>query len=222
MALAGSWSVVWPAHIQAFTFSSQDHGRLSGVCLWRVWCVCVCCCVYMWWCVWCWWCVGCVCTCGGVCGVGGVCCCVVVVRVCGVWWSLAHSLSCSLSFHFSFSFAFPFFFTLIFLFLSSFFSLAPSLTFALALVLSFSSLFSSHHQTLWKEPIKQHGGQHRGIWMWSGARQVHSSRFSPSSSPLPPPFFPSPPPFSPSPQKKGSFYDRNISGEEFIFIKVLN
>ena len=33
--------------------------------------------------------VGCVCTCGVVCGVGGggVCvgCCVVVVRVCGVW-----------------------------------------------------------------------------------------------------------------------------------------
>ena len=32
MALAGSWSDVGGAHIQAFTFSSQDHGRLSGVC----------------------------------------------------------------------------------------------------------------------------------------------------------------------------------------------
>ena len=31
MALAGSWSDVGGAHIQAFTFSSQDHGRLSGV-----------------------------------------------------------------------------------------------------------------------------------------------------------------------------------------------
>ena len=30
MALAGSWSDVGGAHIQAFTFSSQDHGRLSG------------------------------------------------------------------------------------------------------------------------------------------------------------------------------------------------
>ena len=29
MALAGSWSDVGGAHIQAFTFSSQDHGRLS-------------------------------------------------------------------------------------------------------------------------------------------------------------------------------------------------
>ena len=28
MALARSWSVVRGAHIQAFTFSSQDHGRL--------------------------------------------------------------------------------------------------------------------------------------------------------------------------------------------------
>ena len=37
------------------------------VCMWRVWC-------------------GCVCTCGVVCGVGGVCvCCGVVARVCGVW-----------------------------------------------------------------------------------------------------------------------------------------
>ena len=36
MALAGSWSDVGGAHIQAFTFSSQDHGRLSAV----LWCVC--------------------------------------------------------------------------------------------------------------------------------------------------------------------------------------
>ena len=54
MALPGSWSDVGGAHIKAFTFSSQDHGRLSGACVW---------CVYgvLWWCV-------------------------VVVRVCGVWW----------------------------------------------------------------------------------------------------------------------------------------
>ena len=50
MALAGSWSDVGGAHIQTFTFSSQDHGRLSGewcgVCVWCVvWvlCRCVCC-----------------------------------------------------------------------------------------------------------------------------------------------------------------------------------
>ena len=31
MALAGSWSDVGGAHIQAFTFSSQDHGCVRGV-----------------------------------------------------------------------------------------------------------------------------------------------------------------------------------------------
>ena len=46
---------------------------------------------------------------------------------------------------------------------------------------------------------------------------MHSSRFSPSSSPLPPPFSPSPPQ-----KKEETFYYRNISGEEFIFITVLN
>ena len=77
-----SRSVVDCAHIQAFTFSSQDHGRLSivriskhspfsrrrhsqdhgrlsGECMWRVWCVgcvwcvVVVCCGGVWW----WWCV---------------------------------------------------------------------------------------------------------------------------------------------------------------------
>ena len=228
-------------HIQAFTFSSQDHGRLSDKHIskhsrWRhsqdhgrltgVWCgvcgvlcfvcvhvACVVCglCVYMWCCVYnvvlCVVLVVCVC----------VCCFVVVVRVCGEGWSLAHYLSLLLSLlPLFFPFRFPFlllsylYFSLLFLF----FSLAPSLTLALALVLSLFllSLFSSRHQTLRKESINQHGGQHRGIWVWSGAGQVHSSRFSPSSSPLPPPFSPSPP----QKKKEGTFHHRNISGEEFI------
>ena len=172
MALAGSWSDVGGAHIQAFTFSSQDHGRLSTVlwCVWRgfffitvcvvvVCVVVVCCvlCVYMWR-VWC------------VCGVGVVC-----VRV--LWWCVCVvsgdsygtlSLSCSLSFLFSF----PYFFSLIFYFsLLLSFSLAPSLILALALVLSLSLLssffpsthssllFPSRQQTLYKALINKHGVQ---------------------------------------------------------------
>ena len=101
--------------------------------------------------------------CVGV-GVWSCWCCVLCVLVCwcGVVWSVVWSL-----------------FSLFSLFSSVFTS-------------SSSSLISSRHQPLWKEPINQHGGQLRGIWMWSGARQVHSSRFSSSSSPLPPPFSPSP------------------------------
>ena len=45
LSIVGSWSVDRGAHIQAFTFSSQDHGRLSivrvvFVCI--VWCGVVC------------------------------------------------------------------------------------------------------------------------------------------------------------------------------------
>ena len=95
MALAGSWSDVGGAHIQAFTFSSQDHGRLSAV-LWCVVCCvcmrvlcCVVCCVGVG--VWWWWC--CV-----LCG-----CCVVVWCVFLCLFSLFSlssllSLSCSRSF----------------------------------------------------------------------------------------------------------------------------
>ena len=51
----GSWSVDRGAHIQAFTFSSHDHGRLSGF-VWFVWYeggvyVCMCVCVYVYVCV---------------------------------------------------------------------------------------------------------------------------------------------------------------------------
>ena len=70
-ALARSWSDVGGAHIQAFTFSSQDHSRLSDKhCL-----VCgvVCCGGVLWWCV----CVVCCCC---------VLLCVVVVVVVVVVW----------------------------------------------------------------------------------------------------------------------------------------
>ena len=119
-------------------FSSQDHGRLSGVCMWRVWCVCVV-----------------VCTCGVVCGVGGVC----MLLCCGgacVWCVVklgTLSLSCSLSFHFSFPFAFLlFFFSLYFslFFFFFFFSCSFSYFCSCSCSFSFSSLFSSRHQTLWK------------------------------------------------------------------------
>ena len=95
LSSAGTWSVDHGAHIQAFTFSSQDHGRLSMVpCV--VWCgmcgvrvVCVRVCVRVCVCV-CW--HGCahvmcvvVCTlcCGVVCSVGGLWC--GVVLCCFVW-----------------------------------------------------------------------------------------------------------------------------------------
>ena len=73
MALAGSWSDVGGAHIQAFTFLLTKTLSRSRSVVWCVHVACVVCglCVYMWCCVWCWWCVGCACTCGVVCGVGG-------------------------------------------------------------------------------------------------------------------------------------------------------
>ena len=99
-----------------------------------------------------------------VCGVGGVCVVLLwwcVCVVCGEAWHTL-SLSCSLSFLFSFPFAFPFFFpllslsfSLLFLFL---FSCSFSYSCSCSCSFSFSSLslslFSSRHQTLWKEPIK--------------------------------------------------------------------
>ena len=121
-----------------------------------------------------------------------VCCFVVVVRACGVWWSLAHSISLLLSL-LLLLFLFRFSFLLLF---CLYFSLALSLILVLVLVLS---LFSSRHQTLLKEPINQHGVKHRGIRMWFGVGQVHSSRFSPSSSPFVSLFSPFPP------EKEGFF-----------------
>ena len=158
MALAGSWSDVGGAHIQAFTFSSQDHGRLSIVHIskhslfsWRrhsqdhgrlsgVWCgvcvvcvVVVCCVVVLWWCV-----------------------CV----VCGEAW---HTLSLSLLFSllpllFPFLFLSSIFFSLLFLFLCLlllflllllllFFLFLFFLLSSLLLTLLFSSLHANKHCT---------------------------------------------------------------------------
>ena len=123
------------AHIQAFTFSSQDHCRLSIVHVSQaftflltktlsrsrsvVWCV--------------------------VCGVGGVwvvllwwCVCVVC---CEAWHSL--SLSCSLSFLFSFPFAFLSFSLSIFIILSSFSFFFFSCSFSYSCSCSCSFSFSS-------------------------------------------------------------------------------
>ena len=181
------------------------------------------------------WCVGCVCTCGVVCGVGGVCTCGVVCGVGGVcvvllWWcvcvvcgeawhtlslSLALSPSSSLSSSLSLSF-----FSRIFLSLSSFsFSLAPSLTLALALVLSlfFLSLLFSPPNTMERtdQPTRRPTSRHLNvIWRRASAQQsVLSLLLSPPSSLLPLPS---------SKKREGTFYHRNISGEEFIFFTVVN
>ena len=168
-----SRSVVWQAHVQAFTLKlPQDHGRLPvehisehSLFSWRrlsrsrsvVWCV-----------------------------VLVVCCFVVAVRVCGVWWSLAHSLSLALSPASPLDLSLSISFSLLYLFFLSSFS---SFSLALALVLSLFllSLIPSRHQTLWKEPINQHDGQLRGICMWSGRtasaqQSVLSLLLSPPSS----------------------------------------
>ena len=173
MALAGSWSDVGGAHIQAFTFSSQDHGRLSDKhiskhSLFRLKITVVCrlstcpsihlsldedtlkitvgCLV-----------CGVVCVCGvlclvcacGVCGVWVVLLWWCVCVVCGEAWhslSLALSPSSSLSLSLSLSFSLlSLFFSLLFLF---FFSCSFSYSCSCSCSFSFSSLFSSRHQTL--------------------------------------------------------------------------
>ena len=112
-------------------------------------------------CVWCVWCVVCVC---------GVCC--VGACVCGVWWSLARSLSCSLflsPLYLSFAFSFPFFFSIIFIFL-----------FPLLLLLLFLFLFLFIFLFLFlflttKHCVKNRStNKFRGVRMWPGTRQLHS------------------------------------------------
>ena len=191
--------------------NSQDHGRLPAVHIskhsrWNsedhgrlsgVWC--------------------------GVCGV--VCWCVVVVRVCGVWWSLAHSLSLSLLFSLL-PLLFPFLsLSLIFLFLSSFsfsFSLAPSLTLALALSDDCCHLLFRHCLGKCKHGGKQSINQkclkmssRHGLWLrrWRlmsfnspnlGSCSMKTSLANDFAVVRPE-------------TKEGPFYYRNISGEEFIF-----
>ena len=128
------------------------------------------------------------------------------------------SLSCSLSFLFSF----PFFFSLIFLFLSSFsfsFSLAPSLTLALVLSLFLFLLYSLL--------ATKHYGKNRS----TNTANIESFECDlvqgkcTAVGSLPPPLpslLSSLPPSHTQKNEEGTFYCRNISGEEFFFITVLN
>ena len=93
---------------------------------------------------------------GGVLWCGVVCCGVVW---CGVVWGGVYVCVFCVVFLLFLSILFFLFLTL---------SLFPSLFFPSSLFYplfssSFSLLFPSRHQTLWKEPINQHGGQLRGI-----------------------------------------------------------
>ena len=184
------------------------------VCMWRVWCVgCVCACGVV--SVWAMCCVGVVCCVG--CGVCGVWCCVVVWVVCcvgcGVWCCVVVWVVCCVG--------------VVFLCCFAFFSQFSSFSFLLSLLSSFpllsssSPLFPSRQQTLYKTRINQHGVQLRGV-IW---RELHSTSFSARNVVTHVTILPS----SPHPLlhqhhhlKEGTFYYRKISGEEFIFITVLN
>ena len=216
------------AHIQAFTFSSQDHGRLSIVHVskhslfsWRrhsqdhgrlSGVVCGVCGVL-------WWCDVVVCV-----------CCVVVVRVCGVVKLGTLSLSCSLSFLFSFPFFFlsylsfsPFFF---FFFFSCSFSYSCScscsFSFSSFFFLPFYSLFSSlpftPTNTVQSTDQQTRSTLRRLNVMWRTVRHSNCHRIArnvptsppPSSSLLPPPSLPHPE------KREGTLYYKNISGEGII------
>ena len=88
-----------------------------------------------------------------VCGVVGVLWCVVKLGTLSLSLSLSLALSPSFSLSLSLSISFSLFF--FFFFFSCSFSCSCSFFFVL------SSLLAT--KTLWKEPINQHGGQHRGI-----------------------------------------------------------
>ena len=163
-----SRSVACGAHIRAFTFLlTKTLSRSRSVVWCVVWCACGACGVWV------------------VCGVGGV---VVWWRVCVVCGEAWHALSLALSLFFLFSLLlnslsflpllFPFlflshlsFFSLLYLFLSSFsfsFALAPSLAL---------SFFSSHHQTLFQEPINQQISRRSNVtWHTAAALLPPSNR----------------------------------------------
>ena len=196
--LEGSWSVVRGAQIQAFTFSSQDHGRLPDV-----WCGVLC----------------------VVCGVGGVLCwcwCLVVVVVlcgycvvlwCGVVWCGVYFcvFLCFFFFLFFSQFSsFSFLLSLSFFLLSSFLLLSSLLS--SLLFLCFFSLLFSPPNTVERtdQPTRRPTSRHLNvIWRTAGAPQsVLSLLLSPCSSLL---SLPS------SKKKEGTFNYMNISGEGIIF-----
>ena len=130
------------------------------------------------------------------------------------------SLSCSLSFLFSFPFAFPFFFSfsffsLLFFFLSCSFSCSCSCSCSISFP-SLSLLFSPPNiMERTDQPTRRPTSRHLNvIWRRASAQQ------SVLSPPPLPSLLPSPPPLLL--KKEETFYYRNISGEEIIFITVLN
>ena len=133
------------------------------------------------------WCFVCACGVCGVCVVLLWCVCV----VCGEAWHTLSLLLCLLPLLFPFRFPFLFLSYLSFFSLLSLFSLLSS-------VFSSSSLFSSRHQT-------QSNIEALECDLAQGKCTAVGS--------LPPPL-----PSLPHPEKReGTFYYRNISGEEFIF-----
>ena len=118
---------------------SQDHGRLSGACVWCVygvlwWCVVVVCVVVLWWCV-----------------------CV----VCGEAWHTLSLLLSLLPLLFPFLFLSCLSFSLFFFFFSCSFSFSSSCScsFLSSPSTHSSLLFPSRQQTLYKALINKHGVQ---------------------------------------------------------------
>ena len=191
-----SRSVACGAHIRAFTFLlTKTLSRSRSV----VWCVHVVLCVVL---------VVCVLLCCVCC----VCCCVVcaVCVVCGVC-----SVCCMCCVCRSFPFAFPFFFSLFFLFL--FLLLLILLLLLLLFFLFFFSILFS--------PTK-HYGKNRSTNTAANIEafecDLAQGKCTAVGS-LPPPPLASVLPHSHTQKKKRElFYYRNISGEGFIFITVLD
>ena len=200
MALARSRSIVDCARVQAFTFLlTKTLSRSRSVVWCVVWCVygvlCfVCACGVLV-------CGLCVCTCGIVCCWLCVLFCCVGACVCGVKLG-THSLSLSLllSLHpLLFPFRFPFLFLSYLYFYLFFFFFFLSFS-------SLSLLFSSPNtMERTDQPTRRPTSRHLNvIWRRASAQQsVLSLLLSPPSSPLQ--------------KREGTFYYRNISGEEFSF-----
>ena len=188
-----SRSIVDCARVQEFTFLlTKTLSRSRSV----VWCVHVAC----------WWCVG---------------CCVVVVRVCGVWWSLALSLSLSLvlspSTSLSLSLSLSFFLSYLSFSLFFFFFLFVLLLLLLLLLLLFFLFF-----LLYSLLATKHYGKNRSTNTAANIEafecDLAQGKCTTVGS-LPPPL----PSLLPSlllKKREGTFNYRNIFGEGIIFITV--